>query len=325
MIKIGVCVICYNRLEHLDSLFSILDAIKFENQVEIIASVDYSTQQSEIEKLFELFSWRNVMSRVIKYEKNLGLKEHVLRCGDLTTEYDILVLLEEDLCVSPYFESYIESSYYLSIVDPDIGGISLYSYNRNESDKIDFWPNIDSMDNYFIQFPSSWGFAVTAKQWQSFRIWLTANDCDFFDDKLIPKYICDWGAKSWKKHFARYLVHSNKYFSYPRFSLTSNPGIAGSHHYSINGLYSVPICQSNRNWRLGHLKTSLAVYDINFLPIDSYGVFDGHYSRGSTRCDDKGKYITDNFYLGVSELFGVNISCINKFFLKLYGKLKSFL
>ncbi|MFH0233944.1 MULTISPECIES: hypothetical protein [unclassified Vibrio] len=320
--KIGICVICYNRLDAASRVFSTLSEAQFNQDVEIIASIDYSKSQGQMVDLFTSYYWGDKKTRLVTYNNNLGLKQHVLSCGDLVKDYDLLVLIEEDLYISHFFENYLVSSYYLSRSEPKLGGISLYSYTRNEDDKVDFRPCIDSFDNYYLQFPSSWGFAITQKQWGDFRAWLSFNDCETFTDDLLPQYICRWSKQSWKKHYARYLVHTGKYFSYPRYSLTSNPGLAGSHHFGIKGLYSVPVCLAERDWKLGSVDSSLSIYDVNFSSTRSVHDDDGFYSHGVERPTNKGEYIADNFYLNLRDLYSVLFNCVKKFLVKVAGKLK---
>ncbi len=46
------------------------------------------------------FAWRGDKD-VIVHDRNLGLKAHILSCGDLTARFGPIALLEEDLCLSP--------------------------------------------------------------------------------------------------------------------------------------------------------------------------------------------------------------------------------
>jgi hypothetical protein len=105
---------------------------------------------------------------------------------------------------------------------------------------------------------------MTPGQWIKFKSWLDVYDCESFDDPKVPSYICLWPKSSWKKHLIRYLIMEDLYFIYPRFSLTTNPGVNGTHHNNIKGLYSVPICTERRQWSLKSLEQSACVYDVNF-------------------------------------------------------------
>ena len=46
------------------------------------------------------------IKKIIKHSKNLGLRAHVITCGDLVNIYDNIIVLEDDLFVSPYFYKY---------------------------------------------------------------------------------------------------------------------------------------------------------------------------------------------------------------------------
>jgi len=48
-----------------------------------------------------------------------------------------------------------------------------------------------------------------------------------------------WPPSSWLKSFSKYLAAENKYFVYPRISLTSNYGDTGIHIGIPNSLFQV--------------------------------------------------------------------------------------
>lgn len=305
--KLAICVICYNRGVEFAKLINCLLSIKTQESIDLIISIDYSDEQLKINDIAKSVSWPFGDLSIILHNKNLGLKKHVLSCGDLSAGYDGLIVLEDDLIISPYFVDFVICALKKSSLDEKVAGISLYSYAKNESNKMPFNPFIDHYDSYFIQYPSSWGFVVSKEQWGAFKKWLSRWDCENFEDELLPDYICEWGKMSWKKHFVRYLVHNDKYFIYPRFSLTTNPGADGTHHKGINSLYSVPICMGPRNWNISNFSDSEVVYDVNFKPTQKLcGSFsktfnDGYISFGTITDNNKANHIFNNYFLSVSD------------------------
>lgn len=326
--NLAICVICYNREDELIKLINCLTAIKTEKSIELIFSIDFSSNQTRINEIASSIQWPFGGCKIILHEKNLGLKKHVLSCGSLSDEYDGLILLEDDLIISPYIIDFVSTALTKSHCDDSVAGLSLYSYTKKESNKMPFTPYIDSYDSYFVQFPSSWGFVITNMQWKAFREWLNDWDCEHFEDNLLPNYICKWGSQSWKKHFVRYLVHSNKYFIYPRFSLTTNPGADGTHHNSIGSLYSVPLCMGHREWNIANSGESKVIYDVNFEPAKeleesfSEKFNDGYISFGTKNDHKKAAHIYNNYFLSMSEYIEFTAIFICKNVKKLILKLR---
>lgn len=323
-----ITIVSYNRLEALKKLLFCLSKLKINDLViDLIVSIDHSSSQNEIYTSISDFHWSHGQFNIIKEQSNLGLKKHVLRCGDRVSNYDYIVLLEEDIIISPIFFDFAIPAIKLSQNDESIGGISLYTYIKNEDDKQAFHPLIDSYDNFYLQFPSSWGAIYTLEQWRDFVIWLNKNDCDSFNDPKVPDYVCLWPKQSWKKHMVRFLVNNNKYFLYPRFSLASNPGIDGTHHHNIGSLYSVPICLKRRCWQLSSPRESIAFYDVNFSPsnfefLKSHYLFDGHISCGTNSRFDKADFILSSYFIGPSDLISIIRKFLVVFIRKLIFKLK---
>lgn len=327
-----ITIVSYNRLEAIKKLLFCLSKLKLndnDNDIDLIVSIDHSSSQNKIFKSICNFQWPHGHFKIIKEKSNLGLKKHVLKCGDRVINYDYVVLIEEDIIISPTFFDFAIPAIKLSQNDELIGGISLYTYTKNEEDKQTFQPLLDSYDNFFLQFPSSWGSIYTLNQWKNFTNWLSKNDCDSFNDTKVPNYICSWPKQSWKKHMVRYLVNNNKYFLYPRFSLATNPGINGVHHHNIGSLYSVPVCLEKRSWHLSTTKESNAFYDVNFCScnfefLTSHYLFDGHISSGTISRLDKADFILSSYYLSFSDLISICQKFIVMSIKKLIFKLKRF-
>lgn len=321
-----ICVVAYNRIDCLLRLLENLKNLELLNpNTDLIISIDKSKKQEQVFVAISNFEWQYGELKIIKQPANLGLKKHVLTCCDFVSGYKSLTLLEDDLIISPYAFDFIERAVELSNEEQSIAGISLYSYSRNEEDKTNFIPLIDSADNYYIQYPSSWGLSMTPDQWHKFREWLDSHDCDSFDDPNVPRYVCLWPKSSWKKHLIRYLVTKDLYFIYPRFSLTTNPGNNGTHHNNINGLYSVPICTERREWRLNSFKQSVCVYDVNFeIKKDTlkYSLIDDlSNSLGTKVRPDKVETILQGANFKLKEIILLNFCYIKVQFRKLKFKL----
>src|SRR5687768_8098504 len=99
----AIVITAYNRPEGLSRLLkSVADASYDSNNVTLVISIDKS-DSNKVYELADSFEWKYGQKKVIKHNEHLGLKEHILRCGDLTDQYGSIILLEDDLIVSPWF------------------------------------------------------------------------------------------------------------------------------------------------------------------------------------------------------------------------------
>ena len=162
----------------------------------------------------------------------MGLRDHVLACGDLTLEYGSCVILEDDLYVSPDAYRYSKKAVNAYADEPAVAGISLYGYRHDEYQRLSFQPLDDGYDTFFMQTPSSWGQAWTSGQWSDFRAWYrSVGDLGRIE---MPRRAAGWSpVKSWKKYFLAYLIDTDRYFVFPHHSLTSNCGDPGTHFRQI--------------------------------------------------------------------------------------------
>ena len=86
--RIPIVVVAYNRLSCLDRLLNSLNRAEYEkDDVELIISIDRG-DNAQVLELAQRFHWLHGTKRVIYQSENLGLKKHILRCGDISGQYD---------------------------------------------------------------------------------------------------------------------------------------------------------------------------------------------------------------------------------------------
>lgn len=262
MEKPAIVIAAYNRPESLVRLLRSVGNAHYPcYDTPLIISIDKSSID-EVLKIAEQFIWPYGEKILIKKTEHLGLKKHILACGDLTEQYDAIILLEDDLLVSPYFYEYAVSAISFYEKDEKIAGISLYHYQIAESCFYPFQPIHDDSDVYFIQFAASWGQIWTKTKWASFRQWLLSH-LDIKMSIQLPAYIEAWSEQSWKKHFIRYLMAEVKYFVFPRISYSTNfsdPGV----HEDKKGLYQSELQLAPTQPKFKQFKDSIAIYDAWF-------------------------------------------------------------
>ncbi|MGX1930509.1 glycosyltransferase [Flagellimonas sp. 2504JD4-2] len=260
--KIPIVVVAYNRPRSLKRLLkSIADARYPNGDIELIISIDRGDDNQKVLELANQFDWKFGTKKVIYQESNLGLRKHILKCGGLSLEYGAVIVLEDDLFVSPNFYLFTEQALRFSSSDSFIGGISLYNHQLNVHSRDNFSALEDGYDNWYFQFASSWGQAWTKEQWSGFAKWYDQNP-DIGSNPDIPAYVRSWSSKSWLKYNIAYLIENNRYFLYPKISLTTNFSDAGTHVGNDSTIYQVPLDYGpDREYKFSRIKEASAIYD----------------------------------------------------------------
>ena len=262
----AIVVIAYDRDHCLERLLDSLAKARYPDgeAIPLVISID-KTENRRVYEVAEQFEWAYGEKRLISQAEHLGLKSHILASGDLVSGFGSLIMLEDDLVVSPFFYLFTCQALGIYAGDPRIAGISLYSYQLTESRFLPFEAIDDGYDVYFLQLPASWGQAWTHTQWQVFRDWLLDHPEEKGVEQL-PAYIQKWSDDSWKKQFSRYLLATDRWFVFPRKSLSTNFGDPGT-HTDRKGLFQVPLQMGARTWQFSELGDSGAVYDMYFEPL----------------------------------------------------------
>ncbi len=260
--NLALVVIAYNRPKSLLNLLNSLARADYgnENSLTLIISIDKSYEDSVL-TVAKNFQWSYGQKIIIAHVVNLGLKKHVLSCGDLIVKYDGIVMLEDDLIVSPYFMQFVRSSMPFFDFEDNVAGVALYDQKYNEIAACPFEAIQDGFDNYFMQVPCSWGQFFTKKQWLNFKIFYD----DFHDDfstSNLPEYVLGWkNETSWKKYLYEYMLTTNRYFVYPRVGLTTNSGDSGTHYKNKITHLQSSILINRKDYNFSTFENSLSIYD----------------------------------------------------------------
>lgn len=256
-----IVIAAYNRPYSLKRLLFSLSNAVFEFYPLLIVSID-GNGSDEIISMAKEYRW-NGDKKVIIHSENLGLKDHILFCGNLSKEYDHVIILEDDLFVSPYFYDYACESALFYKDEDQIAGISLYQYEYIENTDLPFVPVHNGFDTYCVQMASSWGQMWSKEQWQQFYLWYENHKDWEANDSRLPDDIFKWPDTSWKKYFIKYLVNTNKFLVYPNISLTTNFGDVGTHNGYDNSLHQVNLLIGKKVWNFASISNAIK-YDVNF-------------------------------------------------------------
>ncbi|MFK7813561.1 MAG: glycosyltransferase family 2 protein [Maribacter sp.] len=268
-----IVVVAFNRPRSLARLLNSLSAASYpDKNIELIISIDNSDDNQEVLNIANSFDWV-FGKKIVTYQKvNLGLRAHILKCGDLTSEYGSVIVLEDDIFVSPNFYFFAKAALNFSENENPIGGISLYNHQLNVHTKENFSPVEDGFDNWYFQFASSWGQAWTKKQWNGFKNWYLENQ-SLAENRDIPQNVNSWSEKSWLKFYIAYLIDTNGYFLYPKISMSTNFSDAGTHIGHDTTIYQVPLNYgTKKEFNFSSVQMSQSVYDAFFenLGIPKY-------------------------------------------------------
>lgn len=232
-LKIGIVAVAYNRLDSISRLLESLDRASYPEDVTLIISIDKSNTDV-VEKFAFQYDWKHGAKQVITHEENLGLRNHMLSLGQHFSEFDALIILEDDISVSPSFYLYAKECVNKYHTNKDVAGISLYAPNMSYISLHPFMPSYTKYDAYFIKSAFSWGEVWMKEQWLDFQRWYSMNSGDIPNLPSIPKPLTLWSKKSWLKYHMTYCLQENKYFVVPYVSMSTNNADIGTHQSVIN-------------------------------------------------------------------------------------------
>lgn len=237
---IPICCIAYNRVDSLKCLLESLNIAEYDVRVPLYISIDKS-DTNDVEIFAESFNWKHGEKKVLKHDRNMGLRKHVLSCGNLLKEFDAIVVLEDDITVAESFYYYAQQCVEKYKYNSECAGISLYNFQTNYHNHLPFTPIHTDSDVYLMECAQSWGQVWMKDQWFEFKKWLEKNDGDFSKGTNLPCSISNWPQTSWLKFHTRYCIEKHKYFVYPYVSLSTNNGGAGTHNKQKSSVFQVPI------------------------------------------------------------------------------------
>ena len=310
MAAIPIVVVPYNRLEYLKRILASLSRGEYPREpVELIISIDRGDNQ-EVLQYADAFPWPHGEKRVIYRPENLGLKRHILTCGDLTQDHDGIILLEDDLVVSPDFYRYAQECYTFVQGQDRIAGVALYNHRLSQLTEKVFEPLEDGFDNWYFRYACSWGQMWTKEQWALFKAWFMAHsDYDFAASAKIPEHIKDWGKHSWLKYHIAFCIETDRFFLYPRVARTTCFSDAGVNFSESENTFQVPLMAAGRTGalRLSHLEESKAVYDqwMENLFLSRFLGKDACIDLYGAKTDFEGK----NYLLTTSGVEGGKVIC----------------
>lgn len=98
---------------------------------------------------------------ILEREKNIGLAANVIDgVTTLVNQYGTIIVLEDDLVLSPYFLQFMQDALDMYKDNALVGHIQACDFTGN--------PNLP--DTFFINWTGSWGWATWARAWKQYQI-----------------------------------------------------------------------------------------------------------------------------------------------------------
>ena len=271
----AIVVVCYNRLPGVKRLIKSVEKINFAGRKDItlIFSIDNSGTKT-VEKFATEYNWEYGEKIVRTFPERQGLKKHILQCGDYTSKYDVVVILEDDLMVSDSMYNYAIQAAEKYWYDDNIAGISLYSFQKNWLKwLLRFEPQKTIYDAYFLKVAMSWGQVWIKPKWEKFKNWLELNP-EFCKSDRIPSALNDWPESSWLKFHDLFCIDTNRYFVYPYVSLSTNCSDPGEHaKYTVTD-HQVELMYGKNEYNLPDFNDDSVIYD-EFMEREKLGKYLG--------------------------------------------------
>lgn len=300
--KVAIVVVGYNRLGGMKRLMSSLLNASYPNKdVPLILSIDASGN-GELYNYVNSIDWPYGRKFVNIENERLGLIKHIFQCGGLSRKFKAVIILEDDLFVSPDFYNYVLAAIDAYGEDENVSGIALYQEETNGFVSLPFSPMNNGSDCYAMQSVCSWGEVWNQRMWTGFEMWLEKWDRDFTKIDMM-ECIKGW-KKAWSKFFYAYIISTNKYFIFPYVSLSTNFNDAGGEHGGgLSSIVQVNLLQGRRNYNFSSFK-DLEKYDVyqqniflysvlklspNDLTLDLYGI---KFKEGKVK-----RYILTTYHL----------------------------
>jgi hypothetical protein len=261
-VKPAIVVAAYNRPDALRRLLDCIERAHYPANVPLIISIDPGgSRERDVYEAAQAFEWPHGEKRVILHTSHLGLVDHVYFTAALSEEHGAIIRLEDDYYVSPMYYGYASQALTFYRDDSRIAGISLYGVWFNGYTHEPFTPYLDVGDMYFMQSPWSQGQAFTAEQWRAYTDWRSSADRRLTPDDPIHEMYLRFAADDWFPLKTKYLAETERFYVFPRESLSTNFGDAGTHFDQTSSTFQVPLQTLRREFRLQPLDESVAVYD----------------------------------------------------------------
>ena len=270
-----VVLFVYNRLDHTTRVIETLSQNVLAKETELFIFSDAAKSDKGLDKVnavreyINRTDWRSGFKAVtvVQAKKNKGLAKSVIGgVTDVIKKYGKVIVIEDDLVLSPYFLNYMNGALDYYKDDEKIWSISGYSFPMKSLKNY-------SHDVFYSYRGCSWGWATWADRWEKVD-WEVKDYVALMNSPERQKLFNRGGSDlvnmlrlqmegkidSWAIRWVYAQSKLDMYTVYPKHSYLGNGGCDGSGtHSGNNDQYSTDIQQSTENCKFEKLDMDKAI------------------------------------------------------------------
>ena len=254
--KSPIVLFAYNRINHIQQVIKALLRNEYASDSDLIIYSDASKNDNTVQEVQCVRQYLSTVSgfksvKVIERLENFGLAKNIIDgVTSVINQYGKVIVLEDDLVVSPYFLKYMNEA--LDFYEKEEQVISIHGYIYPVKQKLP--------ETFFIKGADCWGWATWKRGWDLFcsdgkyllkEIEKRNLKKEFDFDNSYPyyrmlKHQIEGKNNSWAiRWYASAFLH-NKLTLYPGRSLVNQIGMDGSGtHCNTNEMFDVPLTNSS--------------------------------------------------------------------------------
>ena len=175
-----IVLFVYNRLDHTKQTIEALQKNELANQSELIIYCDNAKNEDAKKNVDEVRSYIDSIDgfkkvTVIKREKNWGLANSIIDgVTTVVNQYGRIIVLEDDMVVSPYFLEYMNETLEQFVDDERVISVHGYVYPVD----------IELPEAFFLPGADCWGWATWRRGWALFN-----SDGQYLLDELVRRHL----------------------------------------------------------------------------------------------------------------------------------------
>lgn len=245
-----ICLFVYNRPTHTKKCIESVLKNKYSSESELFIFSDapkFEQHKNAVQEVRDYLKKISGFKRITIIERpfNYGLAQNIIDgITTIVSQFNKVIVLEDDLLVSPYFLEYM--NHFLELYEKDISVASIHGYVYPLS-------NFNNLpETFFIKGADCWGWGTWKRAWDCFetdgsillqRILQNGLKKEFDFDNSYPytRMLLEQTIgknNSWAIRWYASAFLNNMYTLYPRESLVQNIGMDNSGtHCSSNNFY----------------------------------------------------------------------------------------
>jgi len=160
-----VTLFTYNRLQHTKDLIESLSLNEQSAESDLIVFSDGWKDEVDKKQVMEVRDYLKTITcfksiKIIESPQNKGLANSIITgVTDVVNKYGKIIVLEDDLIVSPFFLKFMNDALITYQDKPKIGHIQAYTFTSDPS----------LPDTFLIKWTGSWGWATWSRAWTHFN------------------------------------------------------------------------------------------------------------------------------------------------------------